>query len=321
MAGERRRELHPGAAIVLALFGHAAFVALAFTNAPVTAAGPRPAATEVETEIEIGVVEPSPPSTAARTSAERAALASTPASRADPRAGSSQHAVEPAPAPASDPLLTSEAGKESVSVPPPSGPRRRVDLGLGGGLTRQLVLEDRRRPRADKPAGALGEGLTALDTARGRGRSSAAISAAHGAALRLAPDEGAAVFEVRADASGNVIAVTLVSFGSSESRWRQVADSMHANLKRRKLRVGKGAGLVTRLRVERGELAKQNSERGRTERGTAIGQDSLGVKDVRDESTRASLSAGRISPSLGVGVAGGGGGTPTRVVLLSERVL
>jgi hypothetical protein len=175
---------------------------------------------------------------------------------------------------------------------------------------------------AGRPSvGLLKEGLDARDAVRGLSRSSPAIQAAYRAAGRAPPD-GLAVFEVRADALGNVVSVSLVSFGSNEQRWTQVAGALRSQLKKRRLRVPPGsAGLLTRLRIERGELSKDVANLDRQERGVAVGQDHyLGPRDVHEESTRSSQEPGELSPTLGGGI-GGGRGTKTRVILVSERVL
>jgi hypothetical protein len=75
------------------------------------------------------------------------------------------------------------------------------------------------------------------------------------------------------------------------------------------------------LRIDRGVLARDAEARDRTKRSAALGQGSLGPKDVRDESTRSSMEDGHPSPTLGATVAGGGGGTRTHIVLLGERPL
>lgn len=216
---------------------------------------------------------------------------------------------------------TGSAAPEALAEAP-AAPRRPIDLGLDGSLTRGLLLHPPFRDRVAErrpSVGLLQEGLDARDAARGMSRSSQAIKAAYRAAAHAPPDSSA-VFDVRADALGNVIAVTLVSFGSNEERWTKVAGALRQQLKKRRLRVPPGAsGLLTRLRIERGALANDVANIDRLERGVAIGQDSLGPKDQREDSTRDSLEPGHITPTPGVST--GGAAYPTRVVLLSERAL
>ncbi len=97
---------------------------------------------------------------------------------------------------------------------------------------------------------------------------------------------------------------------------------MQNRLTRHRLRVPQGShGVSWVLRIERGDLALEPDDRDRRKRGAALGQDSLGRKDVRSESTRSSQETGRITPTLGVSVAGSGSPRTTRVVLLRERPL
>jgi hypothetical protein len=58
----------------------------------------------------------------------------------------------------------------------------------------------------------------------------------------------------------------------------------------------------------------------RTERGAAVGQKRLSPKQTLDESTQASERPGALQPTLG-GSVGAKSETPTRVALLSERIL
>jgi hypothetical protein len=200
---------------------------------------------------------------------------------------------------------------------------RRIDLGLGGSLTRALMFERFREPRREpEPSvGLLSEGLASIDATRGMSRSAPAVAAARGAALELAPRQGIALFDVAADERGVVTAVTLVSFASDEVRWRRVADAMRRALRGRRLRMAPGSrGLVARLQVQRGAYAKDVGDQWRTERGAAVGQKRLSPKQTLDESTQASERPGALQPTLG-GSVGAKSETPTRVALLSERIL
>lgn len=203
--------------------------------------------------------------------------------------------------------------------------KRPIDLGLNGWVGRAAAIEGWWEPPPPPPppsVGRLVEGLAELDAQRGLSPSSAASGAGHQAALEQAPDSGIGVFDVVTDGSGLVLSVTLVSPGRDEARWRRVGERMLELLRERRLRVPPGArGLAARLRIERGEVALALSERGRTSRGTGIVQGPLHPRETSDESTRASLEPGRLSPTLGIQVAGGPRGPLTRVVLVSERAL
>ena len=170
--------------------------------------------------------------------------------------------------------------------------------------------------------GLLREGLAESDTLTGVSRSSAAVAAAYEIAQRHAPATGTAVFEIQTDHTGLVQSVRLLSAGSNHESWSRMGDGLKALLAKRLLRVPPGEnGLLTRLRVERGELAVSLSERGRTKRKAAIGQAPIHRKEELDESTRASLEPGNLSPSLGVVVSGAREAHPTRVIILSEQFL
>ncbi len=285
---------------------------------PRAALQPLDAPIEVSLDPSAHTAMPHAPSSAAAAVPSPAAIArSTPggiAHRAlDPKVSEGEASAPPE--------SSASAGPENV--PPPLLPRRQLALGLDGSITRRLLLEDARDPKkAHRPSpGLLEEGLAEMAARRGSGRSSAAIQAAIGAA-RLGPNDGSAVFELRADARGNVVSVTLVSFGSSPARWNAVASDLERRLAKRKLRVPPGAaGLSTVFRIERGALAQEVPSQQKLKRGVALGQDSLGPKDVRDESTRAQLENGRVSPTSNLSGLSGSSGAPTRVVLLSERVL
>jgi hypothetical protein len=173
-----------------------------------------------------------------------------------------------------------------------------------------------------KPSvGLLEEGLAALDAQRGTSRSSIAVSAGYQAAREHAPPQGVGVFEVRTDATGLVLSVSLLDAKSNQPSWRKVGESLAARLKGRRLRVPQGAnGLATRLRIERGDLALELSERGRTERGVAIGEQPLHPREQRGES-KLGERKGQLTPTLGTQVAGASQAHPTRIVLLSEVAL
>jgi hypothetical protein len=313
------RQLHPGLALLGAAVFHGLLLVLAWQKLP-AGISPRPSLVPV-TEVEVlDLNEPQreQPSPAAPALGLPRSL---PALRAERAAKGSGNPIAPS-LETGDEMTLPAPGASASPAPESFAERPKIDLGLDGSLTRQLLLKPpREQQNAGRPSvGLLKEGLDARDAARGLSRSSPAIQAAYRAAGQAPPD-GLAVFDVRADASGNVVSVTLVSFGSNEERWRRVAGALQSQLKKRRLRVPPGsAGLLARLRIERGELSKDVADLDRQKRGVALGQDYLGPKDQREESTRSSLEPGKITPTAG-GSIGGGGGTKTRVVLVSERVL
>lgn len=319
----RSRPLHPALALAGAAALHALVLTLALRQRSPSPPEP-PRAPSAELEYDVSVVEPAVPEAAhAEDRAASAPARPAPTAERAPRRSGERASGETATAPEAAEILVAppDAEGESAGVAPRARPR--VDLGLGGGIARELLLEGRksRRQAPRVTAGRLAEELDARDAARGLGRSAPAIQAAYRAAAAHAPPLGTAVFDVRADRSGQVISVTLVSFGAEEARWRRVGEALQAQLRRRRLRVRPGAGgMSSLLRIERGELARAPADRDRTRRKAALGQDSLGPKDLREESTRASLEPGSLSPSAGTGT-GGGSGHPTRVVLLRERAL
>jgi hypothetical protein len=222
-----------------------------------------------------------------------------------------------------------EGASSAAGAAPPESDgaagQRSIDLGLNGGIQRAAVLGGWVEPDAPRPApsaGLLLEGLAELDAERGVSRSGAAIRAGYEAARRAAPS-GIAFFDLRTDEHGVVLSVTLASAPLEESRWQLVRQELQELLKDRRLRVPVGAkGLATRLRIERGQLAQTLSERDKVKRGAALGQRELHSREPRDTSTRAHLDDPRqLSPTLGVSVAGSGGGALIRVAVIDERAL
>jgi hypothetical protein len=207
---------------------------------------------------------------------------------------------------------------------PPGNTPRAIDLGLNDGVRRAALLGGWvELPAApSRPSdGGLRQALTARDAERGLSRSSAATHAAYQAARRFAPRTGIGTFDITADEGGVVLSVTVASAPENELDWQRVREELHQLLKDRRLRVPPGArGLVARLRVETGELAKDQAERFRTERAPALGQVPSHPRELRAESTRNSLEPGQLSPTLGLTIAGGGSGN-IRVVLVDERAL
>ena len=212
---------------------------------------------------------------------------------------------------------------EAESAAPSERPRRAVELGLDGWVTRRILLDGmRKRKTAQRPSiGLLREGLAARDAARGLARSSVAVTAAVRAAQRHAPREGIALFDVRSDSLGAVQSVTLVSFGANEQHWKNVAAYLEKLLRSRRLRTAKGSkGSLARIRVERGSTAKDLAKRGRLSRRPALGQQRTPTDRDVDESTRTSLEPGKLTPTLGISLTSGGS-HPTRVALVFERSL
>jgi hypothetical protein len=203
--------------------------------------------------------------------------------------------------------------------------QRSIDLGLNGGIRRAAALGSWLEPEPQRPAPSVGllvEGLAQLDAERGVSRSGAAIHAGYEAARRAAPN-GIALFDLRADERGVVVSVTFAGAASDEARWHGVGQELLEVLKDRRLRVPAGArGLATRLRIERGPLAQTLTERDPVKRGAALGQREIHSREPRDTSTGAHLDDPRqLSPTLGVSVAGAGGGALIRVAVLDERAL
>jgi hypothetical protein len=201
--------------------------------------------------------------------------------------------------------------------------RRPIDLGLEGGLTRMTLLEHRfdRPEREPAPSiGLLSEGLAEMDAAHGVSRSGVALHAGYEAARAFAPAQGIALFDVRADATGSVVSINLVSSGPGEERWRRVGERMRALLDGRRLRVAPGThGLLTRLRIEQGEYAQSKEDRQRiVERRPALGQGPLPPRAIANESTHTSLENGQLTPVF-VLYSSESVAKPLRVALVSER--
>jgi hypothetical protein len=206
---------------------------------------------------------------------------------------------------------------------------RPIELGLDGTVLRQELWSHHddgppvhEAPERIRPSiGLLSEGLAQMAAEKGVSRSSAAVSAAYVAAREGAPAEGIALFDVRADATGAVVSVTPVS-GADAERWRAVAERMRTLLAGQRLRVPSGAaGMLTRLRIERGDVAKKPSELGKLERGPAMGQEGpLHPRQVAVESTQKSLENGQLTPTWMVHSSARNART-MRVVIVSERLL
>jgi len=222
--------------------------------------------------------------------------------------------------PAAEPPRTAGAALE---LPP-----RTIDISLSSAANRAAILGALDSPAVPEPAaskpsiGLLTEGLAEMDAQKGISPSSPAIGVAYQSARSLAPATGTAVFELQSDPAGLVHTVRVLSASTDQESWKRVAERLQQLLASRRLRVPQGAnGVVTRLRIDRGALAQPLAERGRTKRGAALGQAPLHPKQQTEESTRASLEPGQLSPTLGVTVAGGATAPATRVVVVSERYL
>lgn len=205
------------------------------------------------------------------------------------------------------------AADQPGSLPETSRPR--VRLFLGAQDLKALVGPAEQGP--SKSAALFSEGSTGEV---GASVSSPAISAGYRSA-QLGPRVGTAVFEVRTSAAGAVTAVYLLSDDDSGA-WAGVTQDLLRRLGASLLRVPEGAkGVVTRLRIDRGYLAKDLSERGKVQKGTALGQDHH-PKDLGwDESTQGSTRPNRLAPSAGVSSEMLNQNVPTRVVLLSQQFL
>lgn len=304
-------------ALVVALGLHAVLV-LGSRHA---SRGPEPHA-QRPAELEIEVLAPPRDIAAASTVREQGEVPPARLANAAATLRATREAVERTPAIEGAPPLAPAAEVPPSTAPVASAPPAPIDLGLQGGVLRDALLGRRFDvPAPSKPSiGLLTEGLAQSDAAKGLSRSSAAVSAGYLAADRLAPPMGLALFEVRADATGAIVSVNLVSEGPDEAGWLQVAEAMRRELAKRKLRVPPGAlGLLTRLRVERGQHAADPSAMNRLERGPAMGQGPLPPRQAADESTQSSLGRG-LSPTLQV-YSSEKKARATRVVIVSERVL
>jgi hypothetical protein len=231
----------------------------------------------------------------------------------------------PAVGPENEPGAGTSTASAALHASDGAAEQRSIEFGLNGGIRRAAVLGGWLEPDPPRPTPSVGllvEGLAQLDAERGVSRSGAAIHAGYEAARRAAPD-GIALFDLRTDERGVVLSVTLASAPSEEARWQRVGQELQELLKDRRLRVPGGAkGLATRLRIERGQLAQTLSERDKAKRGAALGQQELHSREPREASTRAHLDDPRqLSPTLGVSVAGTGGGALIRVSVLDEKAL
>jgi hypothetical protein len=324
------RHLHPALAVLMALALHAAALVGARWAAPAAALAPR--SYDVDTEIELPFSDSVGPEAAPAPLAPAIARwTSIESARAPPHEVAREHrrlAISPLPpeADAADPAdgshdVTDTPSSSTGHAPPPA-----IDLGLDDGVRRAALREGWLEPpsRPSRPTdGGLRQGLAALDAERGLSRSSPAHHAAYVAARRFAPKTGIGTFEVTADERGSVLSVSLAGASANAAEWQRVADDLQQLLKDRRLRVPPGAkGLVARLRIETGDLAKHTAERFRVTRGTGLGPAPLHPRELRAESTRGQLEPGQLSPTLGITVAGAGGASDTlRVVLVEERAL
>lgn len=224
-----------------------------------------------------------------------------------------------APAPASAPLADADAAGVPLARTP--GERKAVRLFLGPKDLEELSRKQAttEAPRETQSVGRIAEEAEARDGSKGLSRSSATVSAGYRAA-QLAPEVGTAVLEVRTDARGAVTSVSVLGDHVTDA-WVLVADDLLSRLKDRLLRVPAGAqGLLTRLRIDRGYLAEDLSERGRVKRGVAMGQDHHEKDYGWDESTQASFGGHRKAPSLGVSSEWLRKRVKTRVTIVSQQV-
>jgi hypothetical protein len=330
--------LHPVLAVVLAGAFHAALLLALARSAPrrVVAVQP-PELVGIELSLtEDAVTKPLEPRhpTASRSPAEAQSASEPPGAVRAKGVRTSEPALAAAvragvaAAPLAGPGDEQEADTSAAGAVPRASDgaagQHSIDLGLNGGVRRAAVLGGWLEPEPPPPAPSIGllvEGLAQLDAQRGVSRSSAAIHAGYEAARRAAPN-GIALFDLRTDERGVVLSVTLASAPSEEARWQRVGQELQELLKDRRLRVPAGKkGIATRLRIERGPLAQTLTDRDKTKRGAALGQQELHPREQRDISTRAHLDDPRqISPTLGVSVAAGASAL-IRVIVLDERAL
>lgn len=286
----------------------------------------RPAMLEVDLVSEMELSEPEEQIVGAATISPRAEHAVSAPLAAPLRAAAKQDMGEVTTSAAPEAGLELPVPEGSAEGQSPSPSRPAVRLFLGRDALAELVREKpapKKKPEKQPPpsVGLLSEGLAAQAAEQGAAPSSPAVSAGYRAA-QLGPRDGTAVLEIRADASGTVISVRVVGDDVSGS-WTAVAEELLARLAGRVLRIPEGAkGMVTRLRIDRGSLAQDLSERGRTKRGVAIGQDRHPKDYGQDESTQASMgSRGQMAPALGISSESLSRTIPTRILLLSQQFL
>lgn len=323
------RRLHPVLAALLAASIHAALLLALSRRAPLRVVSVRPPEL-VGIELSFTEGAAARPPLAPPAAAEQSAMKPASARRlkatrpAEPGLAPAPRAEVPVARPESEPEAGSPATRAAPLDSDGAAGQRSIDLGLNGDIGRAAALGGWLEPEPPSPAPSIGllvEGLAQLDAERGVSRSGAAIHAAYEAARRAAPN-GIALFDLRTDEHGVVLSVTLSSAASEETRWQRFGQELLELLKDRRLRVPAGAkGLATRLRIERGKLAQTLTERDKVKRGAALGQGELHSREPRDTSTRAHLDGPQLSPTLGVTVAGGGGGALIRVAVLDERAL
>lgn len=260
----------------------------------------------------------------------------------EPQPVSTEHALRTAPALATSPgapsaKVASATAEPSVSEAPPqvvpgvapriaeASPRLEPKKGRGVRLflnARELneltdASSPEPAPQSAPSVGLLREGLAAMDAEKGLSASSPQVSAGYRAAAH-GPATGTAVFELRTDASGAVSAVNLVG-APGDGAWAAVAADLLRRLKQQRAVLPAGAkGMVTRIRIDRGALAEVLSERGKTKRGVALGQDHHAKDYGWNESTQASSQPGGMSPSLGVSSEMLNTSVKTRVTLLGQ---
>jgi hypothetical protein len=310
-----------------ALSAHAAVLAYVpdHRSSSVTAAGPL-----LELDLTSDVPEPVSPSrlnraasTMTTPAAERAFVAARAVPTATVTSSASPETAPPEEPDVAAPGSAPASGVEAAGVPlaRPAGQRKAVRLFLGPKDLAELSrkVEPTEAAPDAQSVGRITEEAEAMDGSKGLSRSSAAVSAGYRSA-QLGPEVGTALLEVRTDARGVVTSVSVLGDHVTDV-WVLVADDLLSRLKERILRVPAGAqGLLTRLRIDRGYLAEDLSERGRVKRGVAMGQDHHEKDYGWDESTQASFGGHRPAPSLGVSSEWLRTRVKTRVSIVSQQV-
>lgn len=142
----------------------------------------------------------------------------------------------------------------------------------------------------------LAAALAPSDTGHGS-PASPVVSAGYRAA-QLAPKFGTAVFEVRVDRHGRVVAVRVLG-AAQGGVWSNVAANLQGTLKGKTFRVREGAlGMTIRLRIDRGKFKRAPNQIRPLGPGVAIGQESPSF--AYDEASQASKERGGSVPSLGI---------------------
>ena len=202
--------------------------------------------------------------------------------RVEPRSTARVNVGAPSPAPTVDFALAPPADPSAR----PAAPAVPVELGVGEYWKQVAIAPGASAATAEPPPAAppapgriLRDALEASDHARGLGPSGPLVSAAHEAAsLPVAPDVGAAIFEVEADGDGKVIAAHVVASAHADvGAWSDVARELVSLMASKRIHVPRGAHgyrAVLRITAERTLPAgeKRTVSPGAVPEGACIGE-------------------------------------------------